>query len=477
MKKGILIFSAFVFFSFSSSKKSKLNNYQPQKKFSVQELKDDFTALRKRLELKNPGLYIYTPKDRLDKIFDSLASGISKPMTDLEFYRYIAPLTSFIKDGHTFEFPGMSCEKYYTSHSLLFPFKVHCTSDRIFTVMCGTRDTSVRDGSEIMSINGIPAKEIVRKIKLCLPRDGNNTTLPSWLIDHFFRNMFCFVFGPSENFVTEFRYDDRIIHNIIIEASCTDSISKIEKERYPARYASLVPATGISLDTVPGLRTAILTIRSFDKKELHKKYHQYFKTEIRKYFAEMQEENIRHLIIDLRGNGGGNPDYARFLAAHLVSEKFVYIEKCVHVSRFHYNDPGKRLHSRWYPYCGIGKFSPEKNNFTGDIFILADGGSFSATGEFCAFMKENNRATFVGEEAGGNTVFSGGYIFKNRFILPHTKLQVHCSTFSSVIKDNVVNDGHGVLPDHIIVPTTEDLIMNRDVSEEYAEELIRNKMK
>ena len=69
-------------------------NYDPNKKFSRQELQTDFLLLRNILEKKHPALYWYTPKDSMNYYFDSLYNNIADSMTELQFgWLVLAPLT------------------------------------------------------------------------------------------------------------------------------------------------------------------------------------------------------------------------------------------------------------------------------------------------------------------------------------------------------------------------------------------------
>jgi hypothetical protein len=50
-------------------------------KIDVKLLKEDFNTLRNKLESTQLGLYLYTPKDSLDKVFDRMASSLNEPIT------------------------------------------------------------------------------------------------------------------------------------------------------------------------------------------------------------------------------------------------------------------------------------------------------------------------------------------------------------------------------------------------------------
>ena len=121
MQKSIVILILTCTFSFVKAQENNETNVQT---YSINELKEDFLVWRKKLENKHANLYLYRSKDELDKIFDSMYLGIDTAMTALQFYSYISPLVSIIKDGHNYIHPNNKLTDYYDSHALFFPFHV-----------------------------------------------------------------------------------------------------------------------------------------------------------------------------------------------------------------------------------------------------------------------------------------------------------------------------------------------------------------
>lgn len=57
----------------------------PYRKIPVTALRSDFRIMRQALVQIHPSLYLYTPKDSLDSIFDRSFKLINRPMTESEF--------------------------------------------------------------------------------------------------------------------------------------------------------------------------------------------------------------------------------------------------------------------------------------------------------------------------------------------------------------------------------------------------------
>lgn len=459
--------------SFRKEKESD-KNYDPNRRYSAEELQEDIACLRSKLEHHNPNLYLYTPKAALDKYFDSLSAGITAPMSDMEFYRYIGPMTSRIKDAHTSVFPNEDCEWWYGDQNYFLPLLVTCNNDRIVTDLCASHDRTIPDGSEILSINGKSTAEILDRMKPYAPRDGYNQSRVTWVLNNFFPYFYCYSIGTAAQFDVEYKTREGVTSTHTLKATAVDSMWMNAYKYYPNRYIAGRRDSTITLRFREDSAVAIMRIRSFVKSS-SKSSDESFRKIIQQCFSVIHAAPVKNLIIDVRDNGGGNPEYARYVISHLMDKDYVYIEKYKTVEKLHWNDEEKRTRYQWYPYCGIGKFSPCKNVYSGKLFVLIDGGSTSTAGDFAACLDYYNRATFIGEESGANRVVSGGNVFGHDFQLPNTKLRVRMSTIQGVNKCDQVNDGHGVIPDYLVVPTPDDYMNFRNPMLEKALEVIHGK--
>src|SRR6185295_15799695 len=78
------------------------------------------------------GIYRYTSKAEMDRIFDAAARSLDRPMDALEFLRVLAPTVAAIKCGHT----GVSCpetlRRQINNTLALLPFQVRVLNNRAF---------------------------------------------------------------------------------------------------------------------------------------------------------------------------------------------------------------------------------------------------------------------------------------------------------------------------------------------------------
>ena len=163
-----------------------------------------------------------------------------------------------------------------------------------------------------------------------------------------------------------------------------------------------------------------------------------------KYFEQFDSiytkmTNINALIIDIRGNSGGNSNNSAYILSHLTSEKFkmsdwsspLYIP--AHAS---WGYPKEWYVQKSYDYY------PVKNKiiFRKPIALLINEGTFSAAEDFCVGFRNMNRGIIVGTPSAGST---GNPI---RFDLPRGgKLQI--CTKKDTYPDGTEFVGVGIIPD------------------------------
>jgi Peptidase family S41 len=420
-------------------------NNLTEQKFSVDEMKADISFLKTKLQAVHPALYLYTTKDRINKVFDSLDNGLLAPLTVLEFYHHITVISSVIKDGHTIMLPGEKITQLYNQNSKFLPYKLSVQQDRLYVNKVFTSDSSIQPGDEILQINKISAKEIIARLVERQIRDGYNLTYPVWILDNYFREYYSYHFGHPEHFEIVVKGKSAIAHidalpkQIFAPAASDGIITKIDDARH----------------------WAVLTIKSFDNDILKSSYKQQFETSVSKSFEQINAAGIANLIIDLRNNQGGDIENGVFLLAHLLNKPFAVVQE-------YYCVDGNGLKACHGPALGLQK--PKQKVFGGQVYVLINGGSFSNSAIVASCLRANKRVVFIGEESGGNPNVIAGFI-KN-IQLPNTKIRVEIPTRQFVITSKDGNDGRGLMPDYLVVPRQTDVLLDKDTVMNYTFELI-----
>ena len=174
-------------------------------------------------------------------------------------------------------------------------------------------------------------------------------------------------------------------------------------------------------------------------------------------FQEIKARKSHDLIIDLRGNGGGNSLMGDYIFSYLYADKFCAFSKIrIKLSRevlslpdFKAEAPGGWTNLEGMvvtAFLGTEVTAPKRDAFfSGRVFLLVDGGTFSAASDFATMFRDYRVGTILGSETGGLPV-SFGDVFN--FTLEHSGIRcgVSYKQFAGP-KPRPGDDEHGVLPD------------------------------
>lgn len=447
----------------------------PEKLFSPEQLQEDFHYWKDRLESKHPLLYVYTPKVTIDSCFESIRLQLDKPMDGIAFFKLLAPLTSVIKDGHNAIIPSTQTIETIANHQYLLPLYVRFINEKLYVVKDLSEQNCLPTGAEILRINGIPSEIILDKFLSVIPTEGNNPQLALTTINEYFRFQYHIYYGFAETYTIEYLDENGEQKQCPVKGSSLTSIRATNKSRFGVQKKR--DKSAVSLSIIDSLETAILQIKTFNARAIRKGARQRFKKEISNYFDTILESGIQHLVIDLRDNHGGNPNYVKFVLKHLFDEPFEQALEARVVTASKQERFFKRTKKKWYPWCGIGTVKPAKENYKGKIYVLINGGTFSAAVEMAGILKKYDRATFIGTETGGNPVLMSGYLIKTVWNLPNTKIQVLPGVLCTVFDDLSLNTGRGLLPDHQINRTAKDYFDKTNKELNFTLDLIRNVQK
>lgn len=381
-----------------------------------EDLRNDLDQLRKLIEQRHPARYHYTDKESMDQWFDSSRIALTEPMSARAFLATITTLYPLLGDGHTMFLPGPE----EGSRNYL-PVPVMLVRDSLFVRCDGPPGSGVVAGERITAINGRSAASVVQALMQRQLRDGRNTTYPAWILDRWFRAYYRFAFGSPEHFTIHVQTADGAERTLELPALPTDSIAA----HWPACRAE--PVADLRL-LWPDSATALLVVPSFEGSA----------RALRDAFASIHQRKAQQLVLDLRGNQGGDPALAKLLLANLLDTTFTLVAQ----------GPAS------------GRVSPVAQPFAGNLYTLADGGCFSATGMVLAQLELHRRGRIIGEEAGGNrTVLSGS---ARTSTLTHSRIACTISRkrWQLVARPD---DGHGVRPTYPIAPSAADRIAGRDI--------------
>ncbi|MFL5774271.1 MAG: S41 family peptidase [Flavisolibacter sp.] len=466
-------------------------NYNPSKKFSPNELQDDYRVFREVLEESHPSLYWYTPKDSVDRYFEIGSSKLQDSLTEYKFRNVLSYVVSSIHCGHTSIRPSKDASRYAERvRSIMFPLSIKAWDDTVVvTSNLSRKDTTLMRGSILKSIDGRPISMILDTFFKHISADGYNTTHKYQTVSNsgVFRNMYGSIYGLKSRTPVEYYDSAGILHR----ASLSLNVPFLDSNRrrpppVPTRKETknlgLRAMRNMHIDST--METAFLEVNTFTKENQLRKF-------FRSSFRTMRKEHIKHLVVDMRGNGGGNVTLSNLLTKYIADTSFKIADSLYAVSRkshykhyissyflnrlfFIFMTKKKDDGLYHFRYFENKYFKPKKkNHFSGDTYIIIGGNTFSAAALFAKALIHQKDVVVVGEETGGGAYGNTAWLIPD-VTLPHSKVRFRLPLFRLVI-DSSITKGHGVIPEVEVKPTVNDIRNNTDYKMDKVMQLIREK--
>ena len=450
----------------------------PNYEYSSDELLEDFDLFTLALEQAHGRLYKFNPQEQYIKQTTDIKKQLDRPMDGLEFYRMISPVISSIKCGHTGISPSPHIRNNLKRQNIYFPFKLKFINGKAF-ILEGVDDSLVKNGSELISINNRAIESIVYELFGMIVSDGEIVTGKYKKLDEKFHELYAELIEQTEDFKIEY-----IPYNKT--KSKTIDIKGVDYKKWNNALNSNNKTNKLlELELTDNSNIAILTIRKFVSQEIDA-LHGSFKQFMDSAFTQIKDNNVQSLIIDFRGNGGGN--IGHMLYPYLIKEtlnfgnqkpvstpntRYSFLEhtdKGMYFNELHVNlwNKYRNDEGRYELLGSIDRvIEPNSIAYKGKIFILIDGNSFSGTSIISAVLKDVKRATFFGEETGGCIYGANSSDYIN-LTLPNTQLKVTIPIRNGINNISDKNNlNRGVIPDYEITNSISDILNGKDSEMEF----------
>ncbi|HYM95623.1 MAG TPA: S41 family peptidase, partial [Chitinophagaceae bacterium] len=304
------------------------SSFNPNKKYSPAEIQKDYSVFQNILQQSHPGLYWYTTKDSLDYYFKWGVAQLKDSMTEPEFRKVLSYVAAKIHCGHTsVRFSDRYSRFEDTARGNFFPLSVKIWNDTmVVAANLNRRDSIIKRGTMIKKINNMPIDFIVDSLFQFLSADGYNQTHKYQTLSNrgFFGSLFTLVFGPSEKYSLEYADSLGQTKTKIIPANNprTDTFNRRFIRPIP-RFPKLTrrERKKLQLPDIRSLRidssgrTGFMELNSFGRGFHLKKF-------FRSSFRSLRKTKVEDLVIDVRGNGGGNVTNSTFISRYLTDHHF-----------------------------------------------------------------------------------------------------------------------------------------------------------
>jgi hypothetical protein len=446
-----------------------------QQKFAPQQLREDVVLLHKILEANHPGLYLYTPKDSIDASFNATIAGITDSLTIAQFRNRLAHTISLIKCGHTaIRYPEDYAKASVSQRNApRFPLSIKTWGDSLVVIGSMLRKDSIfKRGTIITAINGRSQRQITDSMFRLIGTDGNANNFKSQLISFNFAAHYKNTFGADSSYTIRYIDDagkeqETVIRNFVPVRDTTrrnrPPVQPLQQPltRKEIRKAELANKRSMTIDTA--LSTGYMRVSTFTGGQLRSFF--------RRAFRQLDKDNIRNLVIDLRENGGGSINVSNRFTQYITDHSFKVADTVAAKSRrFRY---GQYIHPTWiywltmqltskkkkdglyhFGFYERHAFKPLQNHhFNGHVYVLQGGFTFSAASMFVSHIKGQKNVTLAGEETGGGQ-YGNNSVHLPVIRLPHSQMQIVLPMYHVVLDASAHARGSGIQPDLPIPPSS-----------------------
>lgn len=433
---------AFLFFGMSLASRAQ--------SISRSQASADIDTLIHTLSEVHPNIYSKISENSLNSQIADLKANLQDSTDAIELYKNLAPIIAHIGDAHTtMVLPYREVMIKAGKYIPVFP-TIDSNTGRMYVK--ASVGNCVPYDSEILSINGISAKDMVDKMLTFV--SGEREFFRLTMIDNNVMGLFHMLFPSPEYTIKYAGTDCNEEKTVTLQAVEADKLNaglvlspKIMK--LLEDHGGDAPYTFRILD---GNKVAVMNFDAcMDINGM-----QVFADSM---FTTLRDQGIKGLIIDVRYNGGGNSNVGDVLLKYIAPRPFAqYGKTLVRITPRTIALTGNRYEkpdTLFYPEnpASFHEPLPVENRFCGKVYLLISHTTFSSASSFAWAFKEVGCGTVIGEETGSMSVHYGDVI---SFMLPNSGLAVNVSHKRFWLPGADENDIHGVMPD-IVCPQEEAL--------------------
>ncbi|MDF2191684.1 S41 family peptidase [Paraflavitalea sp. CAU 1676] len=453
----------------------------------------DYDLYRTILEKAHAGLYKYHTKKQVDSVFNHYRRRIDASITLLDYYAYLSSILSYTGSLHD----DVSLPENYLDQlkapAVYFPYPLKWVGGQLLVNIDGQE---IPAGAAIVAIDGEPIKNILPRLYKYYTTDGHNISGKLTGIANSFPLYYRYEFGPRRSFkVSYLPYGARQVQHISLTPATYAEYTGLRKQRHSLPLDTLADRR-YSFQLIDRLSTAILTVNTFSLGGPQSEKHAAYKRFLRECFTTLQSKGVKHLVVDIRRNGGGSDpnDLLTFsyLARHPFKEnreaytlfqqvpfkQYYYTDDSTEVADLEANfreEHNQLRGGKYYQDPAFNKiWQPDSLAFQGKVYLLISPAVASAASLFASMVKSEGYATVIGEESMGGYYGHTGHN-KVAYQLPLTRIDFSFSVvdlLQYVQPTPGIRFGDGIIPDTIVFPSQKDFLANEDNVLQYTLDLI-----
>jgi C-terminal processing protease CtpA/Prc len=406
------------------------------------QMHEDLAILKAAFTKLHPGVYRYITRPQLNHYFEDAAKGTDRPLSTTSFYIKLSQLAVKLCCGHTYVNPYN--QKKQVAGQLLseqvLPLLFQVMDKKFIITHNLSEKLQVKAGDEIASINGVSSATIIDSLLTVSRADGKHGFNKQ--VDNI--NLSPYLSGPKKYALFDIYFplffggiQHRGYYDIVIKPfkgkPVQYKVALIEKQqrlqRYQERFASeYKQPTGAFSWLTP--QCGYLKIKDFSTKGWGGNYTQFLDSA----FDDLNNRGASHLVVDIRGNEGGDDDVRNTIISYLIRQP-AYYEIRRYFGFLLVPDTLMPYLETWDPSFKKPKIAayyeqtkenlyykknsnsidtviPNKKHFSGKIYLLTSATNSSSSFFMADILQQNKAAKLVGEATGGTKQgINGGQFF------------------------------------------------------------------
>ncbi len=402
-------------------------------------LAEDMAIFERAYRTLHPALTRFRSQEEIDAAFARLRDTLSEDKTQAQAYIAISRMLAEVQCGHTYanfyNQPAETKAALFNGADKL-PFTFELIGKRMIVTKNASSEARLTAGDDILSINGIAVSEILNETMALTKADGSRASARLFQLqvsglgefepfDIYYPLLFPLT-GTTYTIVFEDGETGETIEADMAAMTRAERLT-ILSERYGPQAENYDDQWGFEIVNED---TAYLRLGTFVTWKMTMDWQQF----LTDAFARIEEQTIRHLILDVRGNAGGDNDVLIALARNLASipltaaptHDLLRYETVPEDLKPYLGTWDQSFYDRTDQVVPAGEgFYTWKDQsveaaqipaledaYDGAVYLLIGAGNSSATFTLAQIMKESGRGTLIGQETGGNLRgITGGQFF------------------------------------------------------------------
>lgn len=349
--------------------------------------------------------------DEVLKQKDIEINNLSEKTSIIEEYRVIRRIVSKLHDAHTM----------FGSFTWLndrIPFDTEFTDGKF---ICKSGEFS---DYSIVSINDISIEDLYKKFK-----EHWSHEIDEWTYHNFFEAPSKFICGRNLSLSS-------------IDTSKPIKITFQKNDEIKSQEFNLIPIESPNTMDEEWVSYEIdkknnLGIFKLDNCTCNNEY----KNKLYNFFLDVQQNNIKNIVVDVRKNYGG--------ASRVINYFMMYLKNLPSIIKYFSVDIKENDKLAHYDNkCELTAEEIEFRNslplYDGNVYVLTSHGTFSSGMWFATLLSDNNLAQIIGEVPGGSPTAFGDC--SPNYVTPNSKISFH-TTFKKFGRPDSTKNPDRVIPD------------------------------